>query len=106
MLKDQTISGFFLTGDDYYPGQILKKGVIDVHGDLNHFFNDVFQKTREKTNLRVIHVRVCKKQTYNPRKGKNVFSLKTKSSAEVVSVTPAVEWQKDNALLEVQIAMV
>lgn len=106
MLKDQKVDGFFLTGEkDYSSGQILRKGVIDVHGDLNYFFTDVFQKTREKKDLSVVHIKVCKKQTYNPKKGKNIFSLKTKSGAEVLSVVPASEWQKGTAL-QPQIAMV
>ena len=106
MLKDQIVSGFFLTGNDYYCGQILKKGLIDVYGDINYFFNDQIQKKRDKTGIFVVIVKVSKKETYNHRKGKNIFSVKTKSSAEIVSVVPAVEFKKEEALLKVKISMI
>lgn len=106
MLKNQIISGFFLTSDDYYSGQVLKKGISDVRGDVNQFFTHVVQKTKEKTGKNVVHIRVCKKQIYSIKKRENIFSLKAKSGAEVISVTPATEWQKDTAVLQAQVVMV
>lgn len=105
-MKDRIVSGFFLTGDEYYCGQILKKGLIDVYGDINYFLNDQIQKKRDKTGLFVVIVKVSKKETYNHRKGKNIFSIKTKSNAEVISIFPALKFKKEEALLQVKISMV
>lgn len=92
MLKDQHVTGYFLSGERYSKGQELKKGVIDVHGTTNYFMSDVLQKTPNKAGLSVVKITVCKKQTYNHQKGKNVFALKAKSRAEVLEVVSASQW--------------
>ncbi len=95
MLQDQIVIGYFLSSEKYVSSQVIRKSVVDCHGTTGYFSTDVLRKNPNKEGLFVVKFSVCKKQTYSYKKGRNIFSLKAKSGAKVLEVTPASEWMQN-----------
>ena len=107
MRNETIINGYFFVtnGNEFTPGSLLKKGLEGLFLEKNALLQTL-QKSNQKEQSFVVHVQVCKKQTYSMSTRRGTFAIKVRSGAEIVSVVPFSSLnKKETVKINVPVAM-